>query len=191
MEYLANVFVEKLLQHKIVKREDKELYVYGFWQGAILIFNGITVILIGFLFKMLWQSLTFMFAYGLLRPVAGGYHARSQRSCYILSIVLITSVLTILKYLTIGWISCLFFLVISTGIIFLLAPVEDQNKPLDEVEHLVYKQRSHKIVMLLFLFTIMFLVLQQNQIAECISMSVTASATMLVLGKIKNSILYS
>ena len=35
MEYLANIFTNKLVKMHIIKDEDKELYAYGFWQGAI------------------------------------------------------------------------------------------------------------------------------------------------------------
>ncbi|MDD4730222.1 MAG: accessory gene regulator B family protein [Dysgonamonadaceae bacterium] len=86
MERLANALTNKLVKLNIVKIEDKELYVYGFWQGSILIINFLTIIVIGLLFKMLWQSLVFIISYSFLRPVAGGYHARKQKSCYILSI---------------------------------------------------------------------------------------------------------
>lgn len=89
MQHLANIFTNKLIKYQIIKVEDKELYVYGFWQGGIFIVNLVTVIIIGLLFNMLWQSLVFMVAYGLLRPMAGGYHARTQYNCYILSIILI------------------------------------------------------------------------------------------------------
>lgn len=33
MEHLASRFTDKLVQWNIVKSEDRELYVYGFWQG--------------------------------------------------------------------------------------------------------------------------------------------------------------
>ncbi len=83
MKHFANLLTNKLVVWNIIKSEDRELYAYGFWQGTILIINFITVVIIGLLCHMLWQSLIFMLAYGVLRPVAGGYHARTQRNCYI------------------------------------------------------------------------------------------------------------
>jgi accessory gene regulator B len=186
MEYLANMLTNKLVKMQIVKDEDKELYAYGFWQGAIFLFNLATVVIIGLLFHMLWQSLVFMVAYGLLRPVAGGYHAKTQRNCYILSIVLIITVLCAIKWLPWNTWASLIILLISTGFVFLLAPVEDQNKPLDELEQLVYKKRSRIIAIFLLLLAVLFMGAGQSQIANCITISIFASAIMLILGKIKN-----
>lgn len=186
MEYLANMLTNKLVKMQIVKDEDKELYAYGFWQGAIFLFNLATVVIVGLLFHMLWQSLVFMVAYGLLRPVAGGYHAKTQRNCYILSIVLIITVLCAIKWLPWNTWASLIILLISTSFVFLLAPVEDQNKPLDELEQLVYKKRSRIITILLLFLAVLFIGAGQSQITNCITISIFASAIMLILGKIKN-----
>ncbi|MDD3339848.1 MAG: accessory gene regulator B family protein [Lachnospiraceae bacterium] len=186
MEYLANKLTNQLAKWQIVKEEDKELYAYGFWQGAVFILNIITVVVAGVFFQMLWQSLIFMVAYGLIRSMAGGYHARTQRSCYILSIALIVSVLAILKWVSWSVLACLILLASSVCSVFLWAPVEDRNKPLDEIEQYVYKKRSRIIAVFLFVTAILFITINQVEIASCISVSVAASAIMLIFGKISN-----
>lgn len=189
MKHFAHVLTDKLIKWKIVKDEDREIYVYGFWQGAILVFNFATVVIIGLLFNMMWQSLVFTVAYGLLRTAAGGYHARTQRNCYFLSIMLIVAVLCTLKWLPWNNLTCIAFLILSAFIVFFLAPVEDQNKPLDELEQKVYKKRSRIISLLLSILTILFIGAGQRQIANCIAISILASTIMLILGKVK--ILYN
>lgn len=186
MEYLANILTNKLVKMQIIKEEDKELYVYGFWQGVIIIFNFATVVIVGLLFHMLWQSLVFMASYGLLRPVSGGYHSRTQQNCYILSIVLIITVLCAIKWLPWSIWTSLIILLASIYLVFLLAPVEDENKPLDELEQRVYKKRSRIVVSALTLLAVLFIVVEQLQIANCIIISILAVAIMLILGKIKN-----
>ncbi len=94
MHQLAERFTNKLIEWEIIKSEDKDLYTYGFWQGTIFIGNLLSVVVVGLLFGMLWQALVFTAAYGLLRIVAGGYHARTQRNCYIFSIAMIIVVLS-------------------------------------------------------------------------------------------------
>lgn len=186
MERLANALTDKLVQWNIVKYEDRELYAYGLWQGTILIFNFLTIIVIGLLFKMLWQSLVFIIAYGFLRPVAGGYHARKQINCYILSIVLIVTVLCMLRWIHWNSIVCLIILLISGIIILLFAPIEDENKPLDIKEKRVYKHRTRIILFLLTLLSLSFLLVGNIQISSNIAISILFSAIMLILGKIKN-----
>ena len=185
MEKLANALTDKLVEWGIVNSEDRELYAYGFWQGGIYIFNYASVFFIGLLFGMLWQSLVFIVSYGLIRPVAGGYHARSQRNCYIFSMLLIILVLSILKWFQWSGIVCFLILLLSGVVIFMLAPVEDENKPLDETEVMVYRHRSRVVLSALSSLTLFFLVTGSVQISNIIVLSLLASAVMLILGKIK------
>ncbi len=188
MKNFANLLTNKLIVWNIIKSEDQELYAYGFWQGAILIFNFITVITIGLLCNMLRQSLIFMLAYGALRPVAGGYHARTQRNCYIFSILLLLSVLALLHRFPWNAVSGISIAVAATCIVFLLAPVEDENKPLDKIEQVVYKKRSRWISLALLGSIVILIMVEKFETAYCIAAAIMASATMLVLGKLKTII---
>lgn len=186
MERLANAITDKLIEWDIINSEDRELYAYGFWQGSIYILNYASVFFIGLLFGMLWQSLVFIVSYGLIRPVSGGYHARTQRNCYLFSILLILVVLSILKWFQWNGIVCFLILLLSGAVIFILAPVEDENKPLDEKEQMVYRHRSRIVLFFLSAFTLSFLVTGIIQVANNIAISLLASAIMLILGEIKN-----
>ena len=56
---LASRLADKLVVWQIIRNEDKELYSYGFWQGTVLLYNLITVIVIGLLFGMIRESIIF------------------------------------------------------------------------------------------------------------------------------------
>ena len=186
MQKLAKIFTNKLIQWEIIKNEDYDLYHYGFWQGGIFVLNMLTVVIVGLLFQMLWQAIVFTIAYGLLRTSAGGYHARTQGSCYIFSIAMIIIVLSILKYLHWNPVIYLSFVLLASIFIFLLAPVEDSNKPLDAIEQRVYQKRSRVILVFLLLITFLFAFIGKTDIAHCLSISIIAVAIMVVLGKIKS-----
>ena len=81
MKKVADLFSDWLVEREIVRKDDRELYAYGFWQGGVLLFNFLTVAVIGIVTGMFRQSVVFTIAYGLLRPVAGGFHARTQKKC--------------------------------------------------------------------------------------------------------------
>jgi accessory gene regulator B len=188
MERLSNRLTGKLVQLQIIKEGDKELYAYGFWQGAVLLFNFATVIGVGLIFGMLWQTITFMVSYGLLRPFAGGYHARTQRNCYLFSIMLIVAALILIK--SISWTSwmCCILLSIAGVVIFLLAPIEDENKPLDEKEQVVFRDSTRIVLLILVGLSLILVLLKQGKIVGCIAIALMAMAIMLILGKIKNSL---
>lgn len=71
MKKVADLFSDWLVEREIVRKDDRELYAYGFWQGGVLLFNFLTVAVIGIVTGMFRQSVVFTIAYGLLRPVAG------------------------------------------------------------------------------------------------------------------------
>ena len=186
LKELSNKITKKLVDINIIEAADSELYEYGFWQGGVLFFNFLTVVVLGILFNMLLESMVFLVFYGALRTIAGGYHARTQNACYILSVLLMVFVLVILKTIPFNIIFCSILTVLSISVIFILAPVQDENKPLDEVEKKVFKKLS-RVISLLYGFIIFLLFLfNKNQLAYCIVISLFTLTIMLILGKIRN-----
>ncbi len=187
LKELSNKITKKLVDIKIIEEADSELYEYGFWQGGVLFFNFLTVVLLGILFNMLLESIIFLIFYGVLRTIAGGYHARTQHACYILSILLMMVVLIMLKTFPWNTILCCILTVLSISIIFILAPVQDENKLLDETEKKVFKKLS-RVISLLYGFIIFLLFLfNKNELAYCVVISLFTLTIMLVLGKIRNN----
>ena len=186
LKELSNKITKKLVDINIIEEADSELYEYGFWQGGVLIFNFLTVVLLGILFNMLLESIIFLIFYGVLRTIAGGYHARTQNTCYILSIMLMIVVLIMLKTFPWNIILCCILTVLSISVIFILAPVQDENKLLDEIEKKFFKKLS-RIISLLYGFIIFLLFLfNKNELAYCVVISLFKLTIMLVLGKIRN-----
>lgn len=186
MKKVADIFSEWLVESEIVRKDDRELYAYGFWQGGVLLFNFLTVAVIGIITNMFWQSVVFTIAYGLLRPVAGGFHARTQRNCYFYSILLLVLVLGILHWNQWNAITCIFIVLASGSVVYKLAPVEDENKPLDDVEVAVYRHRSRIVCGVLAIAVLLLLLINEIEMASCIAVSILAASVMLVLGQVRN-----
>lgn len=186
MKKIADIFSEWLVENKLVERNDRELYAYGFWQGGVLLFNFLTVAVIGIMTGMFWQSVVFTIAYGFLRPVSGGFHARNQRNCYFYSILLLILVLAILRWNQWNIIICMFIVLTSAIVIFKLAPVEDENKPLDDIEIVVYRHRSRVICGALTFTSFLLLLANEIEMANCITLSILAVSVMLIIGHVRN-----
>lgn len=71
-------------------------------------------------------------------------------------------------------------------IIFRLAPVEDQNKPLDDMEIILYRVRSQVVLVIEGLFLIACLTLKWKTGVVCITLAFLTLCLMLVFGTIKN-----
>ena len=89
MKKLTYKFILTLINRNIIEEEDKEIYSYGFNQILFIMLNFITILIIGILFNMLFETIIFMSTYIPIRIYAGGYHARKQTKCYIHYLIII------------------------------------------------------------------------------------------------------
>ncbi|MGF7050755.1 accessory gene regulator B [Paenibacillus sp. DS2015] len=184
--HLLDKTIAKLIELGSIKEDEKDLYAYGLQQGLIIILNILTTVAIGLFSGMFWQSILFMAAYLPLRSFAGGYHANTQLLCYLYSIILTSTVLMAIKL--IPWTNpmCLGLALFAGVIIFILGPVEDSNKPLDQIEIATYRKRTRAILLVELVIILFILEIGQNNILPGMSVSLFALSVMLVLGKVKN-----
>jgi len=180
---------DSLVKASAVPAEDRELYEFGIRQGIFLVINIATSLLIGLFMGMIWQCIVFMLAYNPIRSYAGGYHAGTPLKCYLLSIPVIISVLFGISL--IPWNGYIVVIsVILTGIIvLLLAPVEDANKPLDEVETVVFGRRARIILAIVSLAAVALWFAGAEQFAPAAVMALVLISIMLILGAAKNKVL--
>lgn len=177
---------DSLVLSGAVPAEDKALYEFGIRQGILLVINIATAVLIGMIMGMVWQTIVFLIAYTPIRSYAGGYHAGTQLICYLLSIPMILAVLLGVRF--IPWNGYVFsILIVCAGIaVFLLAPVEDRNKPLDQLERAVYGKKARMISVILIAAAISLWLAGAVQSALSVAMALGVITVMLVLGSIKN-----
>ena len=191
MESLTTKFVNKLINSNIIKKEDSEIYSYGFKEMLFITLNIITTLFIGLIFNKIFEIILFMITYSSIRVYAGGYHARTKLRCYIFSVLMLISVCYILKLnLLNSYLLIVILTIISSCIILYLAPVEDKNKPLDKIEIKVYTKRTIRNLIILLIALCITLIFNKINLSACICISLLCNGIMLILGKINNSIRY-
>lgn len=176
----------KLEDNLTIKSEDREIYRYGIQQGLTIILNLITTLVIGLICGMVWQSVVFMVFYIPLRSFAGGYHEKTPERCYVFSIVLMFAILLAMRFASFTELICSIILLVSSVSIVLLAPVEDRNKPLDELEQKVYRKRALLIWASELIVAFVCMLFGQMHLAICLTMTMVVMAIMLSLGQLKN-----
>lgn len=182
----ANI-TDSLVNSGVVPSEDRDLYEYGIRQGVIMIINLVTVILVGVMFGMVIQCVAFMVAYIPLRSYAGGYHAGTQLTCYLLSIPFMIIMLIGIRVIPWNGYICVAVLLFAGIVLFKLTPVEDLNKPLRPIEITVYRKKSLIIATVLSCIAILLWFAGIKQIAVSIIMALFMIAVMLILGVFKNN----
>lgn len=189
MFYKTSVYIADILeQQNKFAPEDKEVYRYGIQQGLNLTLNILTTIIIGVLCGMVYPSLMFLICYMPLRSFCGGYHAKTHLRCYIYSVIMITCILLVAKYTAFNIVLYEILVLISLIIILLLAPVEDENKKLDNVEKRVFRKRAYIIAFLEVLLYHLFWFMHLMNCCKIISTALFSLTILMIIGSIKNYI---
>lgn len=183
---IACTLTRKLVEKKIVDAEDYDIYCYGINQLVWYLINTITVIVIGALSKNLIFLFTFFIVYIPLRSFAGGIHARTPMTCYICSVVALVVVGVIGSYEVNGYMAIVFILLCNIAIC-LIAPVEDENKPLDRIERKVYKKRTTIIIGVYSTIAVCSELLNLHFLLKVMLYVFVCMLVMLLLGSIKNA----
>lgn len=138
-----------LAENGNIEKKYTALYAKAMEILLAMAINLITALLIGYFCGMWWHCIVFLAGFIPLRSYAGGYHARGYISCYFESCVLLVAAMLSIKYFVLEkgmdmgiW---QMFLV-SVVLIFLLAPLADENKPISEKEAVVFKKRTRIIL---------------------------------------------
>lgn len=171
-----------LITNNIVSDENREAYIYGLELlfPQIIFYLGILVIAI--FTKTILLSLLFLITYKVLRQYTGGYHCKSAEMCLVVSI-LIYIILLLLFYFNSEIIDMVLVIVsvIVSGIILRFSPIEDKNKPLDNLEKRKYRKLSIAITLVAVFFIIISFYLSFKPIFYALTWSISADAVLILL----------
>jgi accessory gene regulator B len=182
---LSEKFARKLIERKVISKTDADVYIFGFYQTVMLLINVTTTLVLSILFKLVFPCILLNISYISIRISAGGHHANNAICCYINSTLMIAGLLAIIKWVVfqpiISWIIILF----SSILIWILAPVETENNPLDKVEVRVYRKRSHVVLLIQIAINVLFSLCELNWIVQISALGLVTEFIMLILGILK------
>ena len=122
--------------------ELNEIIEYGKWRGTIIFGSTLVAAVLSALMGIFIQGIIFWICLCALRRYAGGYHADTQKLCFVISFfVLLLSLAWIKSANNIG-VSKIIMQTIMLLIILFLAPVENKNHILDIVERQRYGKKN-------------------------------------------------
>lgn len=177
---IENSITRWLCEKGFISYNDKDLYAFGIRQFISTLVCIITNVFIGMLFNMVIESVIFCSSYMLLRQYAGGYHASTQKTCYLLSVLLMCIAMIIVKNVQINMSVLVVALVVSLTIIFIKAPVESKSKPLTRKERKVYKKYACVISIAEGISTVIVFYLSFHSFAVSILTAIIMAATLLL-----------
>lgn len=186
---MSEKITDILVENKIIAAENREIYRFGVKQGIMLLLNLFTVVVIGFAYGMILEVLIYIFSYVPLRSYSGGFHAKTHIMCYLGSVIILNAVLLMMKFLLYSTPIYYFLAIISVLLIFFLSPVEDENKRLDDTEIVYYRKKSRLILSLEIIVIIVAYFIKHFEIMHSVSIAITTIGLLLLIGKVKNTII--
>ena len=183
--HLAEDIAFLLITRKIVKIEERDIYVYGL---EVLLLNGsllLLYLLISWLSGTMINFLAYMMFFFPLRIFSGGYHASRSEKCFVASTIMYIISVVIVKLLPDLYQDCYwtFTLIISVIIILIFAPLVNVNNPLNEFQ----RKRNRIIVLFLILLDLgLFILFSRFSIAMATNemIFIIFDAILLIIGKI-------
>ena len=185
IDRLSKQVVNWLVRTEVVKNEDFDIYLFGLHQGIISIINYITTLVIALIFGRIIEGILFIVVYKPLRICAGGFHMRTEMGCYILSSIMTCAVLMASKIFRLNLLFLLVFIV-SVFIIWFLSPVEDTNKPLDDIEYHVYKKRAKIVLSIECILVTISCVFHIYRVTKMMMITIITLGIVVLLGEIRN-----
>ncbi len=183
--FLSRKIADFLFQRNVISEEYVEICQYGYEVLFFNLFNALIVLVLGIIWDKLLCSVVFFVVFALLRQYCGGYHSKSTIVCtsvyigiYLFVMFIATSrflfeIYTFSTHIMLG--SALLIAV------FLFAPVQNANKPLEEPQKRKYKRIS--VVLSIMIVGISIIAYQINlQIAAVISLTLFAVMILMVAG---------
>ena len=148
---LALKITDRFIQKNVISKDDREVYSYGYEiLLSSVVYIGI-MLAISIAFGEFFTSLIFFIGFYIYRKVAGGYHADTYFKCHLLFALNQLLFIVIIKFVHIPD-----FIIFNTSaavivclITFLLAPIDNENKPFTENECIRYRRLSRVYTLLL------------------------------------------
>ncbi len=145
LERFAGWLVGRMLASQAFPKEDEELVSFGIIQGLRTLIEIILLLCTALFMDLFWQGVMILMTFMPLRIYAGGYHARTPMQCAVKTWLLFLGILLLYKFAP-GLVWTQILLLAITGLsLWGFAPVEHENKPLEEYEIIKYRKLSFGI----------------------------------------------
>lgn len=184
MKKAVSRVVSRLVAEGIVAEEDIPIYHHGLHQIWVTAGNILVAALVSIALGLWLEMLLFLVAYIPIRRHAGGFHAKTEARCAILSVFTEIAAVLLIRHIPSLWAALA--LMLSSVVILILAPVESSSKPLDALERVVYRRRALCILTAHWIIAATGSTLRLAILLRVIGVADILMAVMLIMGVCKN-----
>ena len=185
----ANIIASHLASKNYIPEEDQEMISYGLFLTLSRFLYATESFFLGLILGCVKESLVFFVAFLFIRRYAGGAHAKTERRCFMLSSLSIACAVFIFfflkRFININHILVSTFFLIATIIIFILCPVESEEKKIDIKDKKKYKIKASIRMGILIVLSFIFHCMNFHTVEVAVEVAAILASILLILGKIK------
>ena len=182
---LAEKAVDHIFPQGSLSRDDREVYIYGFFMLFSRIFFFLLTALWGVLLGVLLESVLLYAAFAMIRAYAGGVHASRESTCTIctsLTMLLCCAAIRLCTQLK-PVLLPLAMLAFGVLVIGLLSPLDTEAKPLTEGEKREYRCKSIAAAIVISAAAILGLIFNMEKLFYPCVLSLFLESILLLAGK--------
>jgi len=176
------------ITQEIISTEDREVYEYSFEILFSTVLSLIAVAVIAILSKTVYYTVLYLAGFIPLRLFAGGYHAKNHFRCFIALMIVYFAFTFTLFIIPVEYFIIVIIMgsLLSTLLVFLVAPSEEKKRPFTRKEAVRFRRVSRiSIIVYVTLIGILAAVIPDIRVAFSISMGVLTVCISLLVNYIK------
>lgn len=182
LKELADDAAVALASNGIISIDDMDAYRYGLELLIPKMILYAVILIISIITNTFILSALFVVMFMGVRRYSGGFHCHTAEMCLCVSLLIYLLVIFGFSFLTKDYIDVYGILSVASAIIIIIfSPVEDKNRPLDDVEKKQYRLKSliaTGLVSIIFAMSLFFEINILSYISAC---SLTANAVLIIL----------
>lgn len=183
---VSDKLTESWCQKNIIPSEMKEIYQYGLEVLISNIISSVSIITVGILIFDILSTAVFLLIFILLRSYCGGYHADTYLKCFITTNITYLVTMSCVYLFPVKPVMILMTAMIGIPLLYLKAPVEHINKPLEQAQKRRYKIISLIIFLILIAVSICLCITGIHRICSAIIYTLVSVLILIPVGIIKN-----
>lgn len=185
----ANKIAIRLERKHYISSEEADIISYGLFTLVSKFLYCIICLILSLLFNCWIEGVCFYFAFLFIKKYAGGFHAKTEKKCFIAStlsitvsvmLICISKNIEIIKFILLG------ISILSYFLIAIYSPCPSDEKRLSEADYKRFALISKLRILLLLILSLISLALNFFNIGVSISVAVILESCLLILGKINN-----
>ncbi len=195
LKSIAEEITVALVSNDIIKIEEMEAYTYGLELLIPKVILYAVILVVSLITDTFLMSVAFVILLMCLRRYSGGFHCKTAEICLLVSFLMY--LLAIFGYEFVSFIPNMVYgisTVLSSVIVLIFSPVEDKNRPLDETEKVLYRQKAMIALCIILALEFAALIFEFRALSYLSACSLTANAVLILISQIrrcKNEIIIS